>query len=623
MDTFNSFCTSMSAFLDDDDDSPIMINYKVLTQDMICLLLGYESNFVKKDSDGISWILSPDAQKKLTIKQKKIVSIFMGTSLLYSQVKEYHEKHKNDEAMIQSALSSAIDSAFSIYYKNISSYLPADDDKEILYILYFIDMHEEQFKFLIPLTALCYQQKGCKLISIIYSYIQKNKICAEYFHINVFDKVCMPMNVILKKWLLDGELYDPYEEFFIGFNIDSDNFWNKYFIRKTMVPRFISKKLSKKILTIGRYRIFLRQVCGDNNEIPGDLLLQDLFQHTDLEKLFNPRNMKEFYIILGKVYNYATITMLYIVSRKYNLFKHINALRNYMLMGNGEFCTKWLYPVYSTDQAINRLVLQTALEDGMSLMIDNRYEEDVFNRLNVTKIILDFSGKKIWEIYTLSYKIDGPAGFILNYTMPTYKALCGVLWGAKNMQYSVYNMWRDQILFTQRSPIAKYFHYITRQISAVLTIMIHFINQILLHLMCEVLDRYWVRMIKTIDNAQSVNDVLAAHTTFLRYLVRDFFLTTDYEEIMLALIEIYERQEEFEIYFKLVYEIFGELQECYPKTNRQDNFKLILRDVHSTLEPVERSINLIKSKFKISVKKFCSLFAEKSEPLVNFDYYFL
>lgn len=622
MSNFYTFCSKMSSELADTEPnkSPNPVDDKDLTRDMVNVLYGFESHFVKKGLDGRSWKFTPVAYKILSNKQKKIVTILVRTSSLYCQVKEFYEKHRNNKTEIRKTFISAIHRALRNYYQTIA-YFPIHDEKDLMYILYSMDMHEKQFKFLIPLIALCYEEKGCKLISIIYSHMQRNKICTQYFYINVFDKVCVPLGHMLKIWLLEGKIFDTHEEFFVGFCINNDNIWNRYFVRKTMVPRFISKKMTKKILRIGKYKNFLRQICGDNGDLPGDILLRNLFTPTKLSKMFNKKNIKEFYITLDKLYRYASTTMLYIVSRKYDLFKHIYALKNYILMGNGEFSTKWLYPLYSRDRGINHLVLQRALEDIKYVMVDRRYEEDVFNRLHVSRIVLDFSGKKTWDLYTLSYEIDGPLGFIFNHCMPTYRGIGGIIWNTKNMEYILYNMWREQMFFVQKIPVAKYFHSITRQVGVVLTAMIHFINQMLFYFMCEVLDHYWVRMIERINKAQSIDEIFAAHAAFLRSVAKDFFLDSDYEDIMLELIKIYELQKEFENYFKIIYQILGEAHKRSLKVNGQHDIKLTLRSVYSSLEPMEQNIYSVNSRFKISVRKFCSLYSKKRYSLVNFDYY--
>ena len=72
----------------------------------------------------------------------------------------------------------------------------------------------------------------------------------------------------LVRWLLDGTLEDPYGEFFVASAPDvSDEaklWFDKYSIRKSMIPKFLSLSWVKKILNTGKSINFLRCVCDDS-----------------------------------------------------------------------------------------------------------------------------------------------------------------------------------------------------------------------------------------------------------------------------------------------------------------------------------------------------------------------
>ena len=55
---------------------------------------------------------------------------------------------------------------------------------------------------------------------------------------------------MLQRWIYEGELQDPFEEFFVACDPDvaEENFWqSKYSIRSDMQPVFISTSLAKKV----------------------------------------------------------------------------------------------------------------------------------------------------------------------------------------------------------------------------------------------------------------------------------------------------------------------------------------------------------------------------------------
>jgi gamma-tubulin complex component 3 len=73
-------------------------------------------------------------------------------------------------------------------------------------------------------------------------------------------------------WTFEGELRDPYGEFFIGVNlaVDPGSLWNdKYYERSIMVPNFFTQEQGHQVATTGKSICFLREICLDKSPIPG------------------------------------------------------------------------------------------------------------------------------------------------------------------------------------------------------------------------------------------------------------------------------------------------------------------------------------------------------------------
>ena len=71
------------------------------------------------------------------------------------------------------------------------------------------------------------------------------------------------MYVMLLRWICDGTLEDPFNEFFIASDpkVSSDRLWHdKYSIRHSMIPKFMSLSWAKKILATGKSINFLHEV---------------------------------------------------------------------------------------------------------------------------------------------------------------------------------------------------------------------------------------------------------------------------------------------------------------------------------------------------------------------------
>ena len=72
---------------------------------------------------------------------------------------------------------------------------------------------------------------------------------------------------MLLRWICDGTLEDPFNEFFIASDpkVSSDRLWHdKYSIRHSMIPKFMSLSWAKKILATGKSINFLHEVRLQN-----------------------------------------------------------------------------------------------------------------------------------------------------------------------------------------------------------------------------------------------------------------------------------------------------------------------------------------------------------------------
>lgn len=56
---------------------------------------------------------------------------------------------------------------------------------------------------------------------------------------------------MLRKWIFEGELEDPAEEFFIAMGAEeNEDMWrSKFVIRRSMKPDFLSQELAEKVGT--------------------------------------------------------------------------------------------------------------------------------------------------------------------------------------------------------------------------------------------------------------------------------------------------------------------------------------------------------------------------------------
>lgn len=124
----------------------------------------------------------------------------------------------------------------------------------------------ETLKWLASIVRACQGQKGGALASTVYEFSYHGDSNVKNLVKRILESVCNPLYNMLMRWIAAGELDDPYKEFFIQAcnDVGGDRMWHeKYQVRNSMVPCFLSTAQARKILGTGKSINFLREVCKD------------------------------------------------------------------------------------------------------------------------------------------------------------------------------------------------------------------------------------------------------------------------------------------------------------------------------------------------------------------------
>lgn len=275
-----------------------LITEKDLLQDVIYSFQGIEGQFLCKEAGGLGFIVDPKAGKCLTPIQRGLVERLIGISFLHNQLKQYCDNNDKQSGIICQALTASLREELSSYYKTVAVLQAAlkkqggtdQSDMTLRKSLVYIYEHHTRFEWLAYISEQCSDKKGGALITAVHGFLQHGSKCAQQVSEKVLTSVCKPLYIMMSRWLLDGEINDPCNEFFIeARNISAaERLWHdKYHVRKAMVPSFITVEQAKKILATGKSINFLRQICKDGGQLPGRDSLQKLFRSTTGKFLFS------------------------------------------------------------------------------------------------------------------------------------------------------------------------------------------------------------------------------------------------------------------------------------------------------------------------------------------------
>lgn len=178
--------------------------------------------------------------------------------------------------------------------------------------------------------------------------------------------------------------------------------------------------------------------------------------------------------------------------------------------------------------------LTAILESAVRVTNAQFEDEEILKRLTVG-LLHQCTGDTGWDIFSLIYIVDGPVGTILRPAMTEYQTLFGSLWKAKRMEYVLSNMRKQQISCNKmfRDMKGKGLSFCTvigknksqflcaellptmHLIQVLSSEMIHFLHQTQYYFLFEVLECSWAEMMRQVNQAECLDDVINAHNTFL------------------------------------------------------------------------------------------------------------
>ncbi|EEB10884.1 gamma-tubulin complex component, putative [Pediculus humanus corporis] len=402
------------------------------------------------------------------------------------------------------------------------------------------------FQDLISILHFTEHYQGGYLASGIHSFIEHGNPELQTLVKGILYQICKPLYSMLIKWLLDGELADPYKEFFIASNnnISGDRLWHeKYTVRISMLPKFISVSLADKILSVGKSINFLREICCDDKPFSQRDRIKDVFLNTDVEVMYLLEKEDELHQLIDPVYKQTNKRVMDVLINKYSLLNHFQAHRKYLLLGQGDFIHHFIDLLAEVlEKPADQLhphhlngILESAIR-ATSAQYDN---ETILNRLDAATLSHS-RGDTGWDVFYLRYHVDGPIGTVFSLSKEIYQLLFYALWKAKRMEMILSKLWKKQITsskflkkVTDLAPLLKQCNELTSE-------MVHFIRQTQYYFLFEVLECSWNELLDEINESENLDEVISAHQRFLTNVRAGVFKDDLHEELSNQLCIVYD-----------------------------------------------------------------------------------
>ncbi|KAI1104782.1 spindle pole body component alp6 [Jackrogersella minutella] len=368
-------------------------------------------------------------------------------------------------------------------------------------------------------------KKGGQLISLVHSFSSSNgDPVVGAFAERLLKPITRPFYDILRHWIYGGELSDPYLEFFVQEQSaeampkgksGSINVWeDKYMLVPEMIPSIITTEFSEKVFLIGKSLNFIHHSCGDAEWV------ESYSKESSKELRYGDTATLETWI--DEAYKTTMRRLLHLMTNKFHLFEHLQALKSYILLGQGDFIALLMESLATAlDRpagAQYRHTLTAQLEHAIRGSNAQYDSPEVLRRLDARMLQLSH-GDIGWDCFTLEYKIDAPVDVVISdLGNRLYLKVFNFLWRIKRVEFALSSTWRK--VTTGSRGVLQTSHPAVRQAwkttRGFLAEMVHFVGQLQYYILFEVIESSWSELQEKLrkENA-TLDDVIVAHSNYL------------------------------------------------------------------------------------------------------------
>uniref|UniRef100_A0A2I3T4A8 Tubulin gamma complex component 3 n=1 Tax=Pan troglodytes TaxID=9598 RepID=A0A2I3T4A8_PANTR len=568
-----------------DTGGTMEITEAALVRDILYVFQGIDGKNIKMNNTENCYKVEGKANLSRSLRDTAVRLSELGW--LHNKIRRYTDQRSLDRSfgLVGQSFCAALHQELREYYRLLSvlhSQLQLEDDQGVNLglessltlrrLLVWTYDPKIRLKTLAALVDHCQGRKGGELASAVHAYTKTGDPYMRSLVQHILSLVSHPVLSFLYRWIYDGELEDTYHEFFVASDptVKTDRLWHdKYTLRKSMIPSFITMDQSRKVLLIGKSINFLHQVCHDQTpttkmiavtksaESPQDAA--DLF--TDLENAFQGK--------IDAAYFETSKYLLDVLNKKYSLLDHMQAMRRYLL-----------------------------------LEVNKKMHSEL-KKLKVLQLRVS-PGDTGWDVFSLDYHVDGPIATVFTREcMSHYLRVFNFLWRAKRMEYILTDIRKGHMCNAKLLRNMPEFSGVLHQCHILASEMVHFIHQMQYYITFEVLECSWDELWNKVQQAQDLDHIIAAHEVFLDTIISRCLLDSDSRALLNQLRAVFDQIIELQnaqdaIYRAALEELQRRLQFEEKKKQRE------IEGQWGVTAAEEEEENKRIGEFKESIPKMCS-----------------
>ncbi|KAL8206166.1 hypothetical protein R6Q57_009717 [Mikania cordata] len=345
---------------------------------------------------------------------------------------------------------------------------------------------------------------------------------------------------ILERWVYEGVIDDPHDEFFIAedkslqkesLTQDYDaTYWRQRYSLKDDIPSFLANS-AVTILTTGKYLNVMRE-CGHTVQVPA----------LENSKLINFGSNDHYLECIKSAYDFASGELLNLMKDKYDLIGKLRSIKHYLLLDQGDFLVHFMDiardELAKTPNEISVEKLQSLLDIALrsTAAAADPLHEDVTCSVDTCSLLKRLSTLKDLqtdetvaetekplsvtgvETFSVNYKVQWPLSLVISRKALTkYQLIFRFLFHCKHVHRQLCAAWQ-----VHQGARARDMHGTAISTSSILCRnMLKFINSLLHYLTFEVLEPNWHVMHNKLENAKSIDEVIQYHDFFMEKCLKE------------------------------------------------------------------------------------------------------
>ncbi|KAJ6824446.1 gamma-tubulin complex component 3 [Iris pallida] len=394
-----------------------------------------------------------------------------------------------------------------------------------------------RMRLMAVLVDRCQDLRGGAMAGTIHGQAQHGDPLVQEFMGRLLRRVCSPLFEMVRSWVIEGELEDVFNEFFIVSQpVKAESLWREgYRIQSSMLPSFISPVLAQRILRTGKSINFLRVCCEDSGWADAATEAAVHVGTTTRRGGLGYGETDALEALVVEAAKRVDRHLMEVIHRKFRFRDHCLAIKRYLLLGQGDF-VQYLMDIVGPElsepaNAISSFQLAGLLEAAIRASNAQYDSREILDRLKV-KMMEHVDGDRGWDVFSLEYDARVPLDTVFTVSvMRRYLKVFNYLWKLRRVEHALIGVWKTMkpnciisCSLAKEEAVRVRFVSVLRRCQVIWNEMNHFVTNFQDYIMFEVLEVSWARFSEEMDAAKDLDDLLAAHEKYLGSIVEKSLL---------------------------------------------------------------------------------------------------